>query len=104
MKKETVYRKCPECGVLTKNSDYCKSCGNLVNADFWRQEERKKRAKAWQKNDPLEKPNAFIDFFRNARNHKNPFIRVVATVIYSIWLIVFSIGAFFAYIIGYIAA
>mgnify|MGYP000052604259 CR=1 FL=1 len=103
MKNETL-RRCPECGVMTKSSDYCKNCGTLINTNLRRQLEREKRATAKLEKEKLKEPNAVTEFFEKARNHKNPIIRVLVTAVYSIWMVVFAIGAFFAYIIGYIAA
>jgi len=99
-----TYRKCPECGLMTINSDYCRNCGTLININLRRQQEREKKELLRKEKERLEPPNAITEFFEKARNHKNPIVRVLATIIYSVWMMVFAIGAFFAYIFGYIAA
>ncbi len=103
MSNET-YRKCSECGTVSINSDYCDKCGALINTILRRKLEREEKAKEQQAKTANKEPNAITAFFENARKHKNPIIRVIATIFYSIWMVVFMIGAFFAYIIGYIAA
>lgn len=103
MEKET-YRRCPECGAMTKNSDHCKNCGALINTNLRRKIEREERAAQKQEKQKQKKPNAITSFFEKTRNHQNPVIRVIAKVFYSIWMVFFLIGGFLAYLIGFIAA
>lgn len=102
------YRRCPNCGNVTKNSDYCSECGTLINTIKRRkleQVERENQAKKTrdQKNE-TQKPNAITVFFAKARNHPNPFIKFLAKSLYSVWIIVFTIGGILAYIIAFVAA
>ena len=102
--KNETYRKCSECGTMTMNSDYCKNCGTLININLRRKQEREEKELLRKEKNRLKTPNALAAFFEKARTHENPIVRVLANVIYSVWMVVFAIGAFFAYIFGYIAA
>ncbi|WP_282159985.1 hypothetical protein [Ulvibacterium marinum] len=99
-----INRRCPKCGKITKNSDYCNYCGTLINTNLRRKLEREERERKRQKKEEVEKPDAITAFFEKVRNHSNPIIRVVALAFYSVWVVVLAIGAFLAYIFAYIAA
>ncbi|MFD2562135.1 hypothetical protein [Aquimarina rubra] len=99
-----IYRKCPNCGTLNLNRDYCKECGTLVNSTLKRNQERKQRLEQKQKAIKEQKPNKITLFFEQAKEHQNIFIRYTAKFFYSIWIVVLAIGSFLAFVIGYIAA
>ncbi|MGY3794815.1 hypothetical protein [Aquimarina sp. 433] len=99
-----VYRKCPNCGTLNLNKDYCKACGTLINTQVRRQQERAERLEQEQRADQNKKPHKITLFFENAKEHSNPFIKYTFRVLYSIWVVVLAIGSFIAFIIGYVAA
>lgn len=104
MAKET-YRRCPNCGKMSSNQDYCPACGSIVNITLKRELERKERALQKQKKseDPKEK-GAVTRFLENVKDHDNIVIRYVARFFYSIWVVVLAIGSFLAILFGYIAA
>ena len=99
-----ITRRCPKCGKMTKNSDYCSSCGALINTNLRRKLEREERERKRRKKEELEKPDAITAFFEKVRNHGNPIVRIVAFAFYSVWAVVLAIGAFLAYLFAYIAA
>ncbi|GAA4271478.1 hypothetical protein U6A24_12905 [Aquimarina gracilis] len=99
-----VYRKCPECGIMNLNRDYCEQCGVLVNTNMRRQKERQQRIKKKKAVAAAKKPNRITLFFEKAKTHPNPIIRFVVLFFYSIWIVVLAIGSFLALIIGYITA
>jgi len=103
MEKET-YRKCPNCGTMNLNRDYCSKCGTLVNTLLRRKLERKEQDKKRDQKRKDQKPNVITLFFEKALNHKNVVVRILAKGVYSIWALLMIIGGAIAYIIGYIAA
>lgn len=96
------YKKCPECGTLNLNRDYCKNCGALIDLNK-RRKLKKEKQKANKK--PISKtPNKITLFFENAKDHKNIFIRLFARFFYSVWVLVIVIAGIFGIIILYAAA
>ncbi|AXT49504.1 hypothetical protein D1818_01210 [Aquimarina sp. BL5] len=104
MPMSDIYRKCPNCGTLNLNSDYCKECGTLINTVLRRKQERKQRLEKKAIATKSQRPNKITLFFERVREHPNVFIRYTARFFYSIWIVVLAIGSFLAFIIGYIAA
>ncbi len=99
-----IYRKCPNCGTLNLNRDYCEECGTLINTTLKRKQERTQRLEKKAKAIKAKKPNKITLLFENAKEHNNVFIRYTARFFYSIWIVVLAIGSFLAFVIGYIAA
>lgn len=99
-----TYRKCPNCGTMNKNTDHCANCGTMINTIKRREMEQKDRERKIRADRKEEKPNVVTTFFEKARRHQNPIVKGMATIVYSIWVVVFAIGAFFAYIVAYLAA
>ncbi|WP_378174885.1 hypothetical protein [Aquimarina sp. SS2-1] len=99
-----IYRKCPNCGTLNLNQDYCKECGTLINTSLRRTQERAQRLAKKQNAAKAKKPNKITLFFENAKEHENVVIRYTAQFFYSIWIVVLAIGSFLAFVIGYVAA
>lgn len=100
----TVYRKCPECGTMNKNTDYCTHCGALVNMLERRRLEREQYAAKKELERQQKEPNKFTSFYERAKYHDNRIIRYLARFFYSIWVVVIVIGAILALIIAYIVA
>ncbi|MDT7829883.1 hypothetical protein RQM65_14510 [Pricia sp. S334] len=102
MAKKT-YRRCPECGHLNLNRDYCENCGELINTNLKRKREGEERTQQKEKERDEEKPNAVTQYFKKLIRHPNPIIRYPAKVFYSVWAVVMAIGAFLAFIFSYLA-
>lgn len=100
----TVYRRCPECGTMNKNTDHCTNCGALVNMLERRKLEREKIAAARELERKNKEPGKLTSFYERAKYHDNRIIRYLARFFYSIWVVVIVIGAILALIIGYIVA
>lgn len=100
-----TYRRCPNCGKMSLNQDYCPACGSIINIILKRELERKEKAAQKQKerNNSTTK-SAVTIFLENIKNHDNLIIKYTARFLYSIWLIVIAIGSFLALLFSYIAA
>ena len=89
--------KCPNCGTITANSDYCRNCGAIINVQLKRRLEReeKERQKA---REEREKPVGKLSgFFQRALEHPNIIIRSLSKGVYSVWM-------FFGMLIGALIA
>ena len=91
------YKKCPECGELNLNAEYCKNCGALIDLRKRRKLERKRKESQEKLN--IESPNKLTLFFENAKNHKNILVRIFARFFYSIWILVIGVAGIAAMII-----
>lgn len=94
--------KCISCGTFNTNKDYCTNCGTVLSYEKRRKiayanAEKKRKAEALleKKNNP--------SFFEKHRNHRNLIVRVLVTIIHSIWLGFIAIGGFIAWLITAIA-
>src|SRR6056297_672191 len=104
MSSET-YRRCPKCGKMSLNQDYCPACGSIINITLKRELERKEQAsqRTKKRNDPKKK-SAVTLFLENVKDHDNVIIKYIARFFYGIWIIVLAIGSFLALLFSYIAA
>ncbi len=102
--ESVTYRRCQACATINENRDYCKNCGALINLSLKRQIERERSEKKKTEAKRLQEPDAITKFFNHIRHHRNPIIRGLGRIVYSVWVVIFGIGAFLAYLIGYIAA
>ena len=99
-----VYRRCSDCGTVNINTDHCDRCGGLVNINLKRKLERQHLAAKKKEEKNLQEPNAVALFFKKALNHPNLFIRILAKLIYSVWVVVMVVGTFIAFLFSYVAA
>jgi transcription initiation factor TFIIIB Brf1 subunit/transcription initiation factor TFIIB len=98
------YRKCPNCGTVNLNRDYCKECGELINTILSRQLEQKKRLAEKKEAKAKQKRDAKPSFLKRAKKHPSPIVRLMARALYSVWILVLLIGGILALIFAYIAA
>jgi len=95
--------KCIDCGTFNTNKDYCTKCGAVLSY-------KKRREIAYKKAQKKRKTKALLDeknnpsFFDKYRNHNYAIVRIVVTVLHSIWLGFIAIGAFIAWLFTAIAA
>ena len=101
---DVVYRKCPNCGTLNLNKDYCQKCGELINTSIQRKEEQATRVANIKKKIQERSPNKVSLFFERIKKHPNIMVRGIAKFFYSIWVVVLAIGGIIALIIAYVAA
>ncbi|WP_299061828.1 hypothetical protein [uncultured Polaribacter sp.] len=94
--------KCPNCGVFSKNKDYCQACNTLIS-------EQKKRALKEQayKDQEIAKvtyakqnPN----LAERLKKHPNIFFKIIGWILYSSFMVVSIIGSGLAWLIAMIAA
>jgi len=94
--------KCPECGTMNKNNDYCSFCNTLIS-DVKKREikaDEVKNAQIKEVKKELENPNLA------KRLKKHPFLlyRIFGWILYSAILVVSAIGAGLAWFIAMLAA
>ena len=99
-----TYRKCPSCGTMNLNRDYCKSCGILINTNLKRTQERNARLEKQKETLRNKEPNKITLLFEKAKVHPNGFVRFTAKFFYSVWILLLVIGGLIAFAIAYIAA
>lgn len=99
-----IYRKCPNCGTMNLNRDYCKSCGTLINTNLKRNQERAKRIATRQQAIQQKGPNKITQLFEQAKEHPNIMVRFTAKLFYSVWMMLIVVGGLIAFAVAYIAA
>lgn len=90
--------KCNNCGVFTKNADYCSNCGALISYEKIREKEVETIKE--QKLKETIKPS-LLD---RMKNDDRAFVRLLGYVLYVVWVPFMAIGAFLAWLIAAIAA
>ncbi|WP_289644627.1 hypothetical protein [Maribacter aestuarii] len=60
---EKTYRKCPNCGKMSLNQDYCPACGSIINTTLKRELARKEKAAKKQLEAATPKKKAQSRFF-----------------------------------------
>ncbi|MCT4663755.1 MAG: hypothetical protein N4A45_00810 [Flavobacteriales bacterium] len=95
--KTTVEIKCPNCGLLNKNQDYCISCKIPISYQAKRKEEDKKIRLA-KKNKPKDK---YDKLFEHLKTHPIFIVRWFYYIVYSIAFVFYMIAAFFAFIVAF---
>lgn len=96
--------KCNTCGTFNRNLDYCSNCGELINPTLIRKENIDKRKKKQNEQRKKEQVEAENSFFNKLRNHRFWIVRIFATILYSVWVIILAIGSFLAWLAATISA
>lgn len=105
--KTTISIKCAKCGEISLNADYCPQCDNIININLKRDQKRKEqKVKDSFKSKNAKTKSKLTLFLENVKNHENFFIRHLAQIVYTTWVIVLAIaiGGFLALVFAYIAA
>ena len=97
-----TYKKCPECGELNLNTELCSNCGAILDIRKRRKLERERKRKI--KRPVEQKKNKLTEWFENAKNHQNIFVRLTARLFYSVWILMIAIAGVAAMIILYASA
>lgn len=91
------YIKCPECGTVNLNKEYCTNCGALLNVILKRKIEREKKDEKKVAQEENKKPSRISVFLKKGANHQNALIRSIFQTADMIW-------TFIAMVIGGIIA
>ena len=87
-------RKCPKCGVWNNDEDYCKDCGTLISPSKIAVKEEEERKAKFQ----MRKPGKLDEWFEKFAASKNPFVKILYYILYSIWFIFAALIGFALYI------
>ncbi|MGB7395225.1 MAG: hypothetical protein WA913_12605 [Pricia sp.] len=98
------YVKCPNCGKINQNRDYCEECNALIDTVLIRRLEQEVRDAHKRDADEKKKRNAKPSFFERTKEHPNILVRLVGKTFYSVWILVLAIGGVLALIFTYVAA
>ena len=98
------YKKCPNCGTINLNRNYCEDCNAVIDAGLIRRLEQMVKAVKKRKVETEAQQNAKPSFFEMAKKHPNLMVRVVGRAFYSVWILVLAIGGALALIFAYVAA
>jgi len=98
------YKICQNCNKVNLNRNYCKQCGEILDITLKRKLERDKALILENKIEETQQKKSLTLFFENAKQHKNLFVRLIARVFYSVWVVVIVVGSVLALLMMYIAA
>jgi len=96
--------RCFNCGHTNINKDHCEKCGVLIDPLKIREKQNQDRIDLQKEKIDNKEQSKIGRFIEKNRNHKNIIIRFFFTFLYSIWIVVMAIGAFFAWLAATIAA
>jgi hypothetical protein len=98
MAKEQIKRKCPSCSTWnTKGEHRCKTCGVALQAELIIEEEYHAREKK-----RLERPRTKLDeLVESLKGSRNPLVRILYFIVYSIWLVYIGILGFILWLIAW---
>lgn len=102
MSKQSSYIKCANCGEFNSNSDYCKTCGELIS--FQKKVELRKKEEQQQRIDQVHWDIQNPNWVERLKNHPFFLFRIIGWVIYSAFLTVSIIGAGLAWFVAMVAA
>ena len=94
--------KCPNCGIFNTDVDYCTNCNKLLSQEILLQQRLEKVQQEEIDKVIYERENP--NFAERLKKNTNPIYRFFGWILYSSYVVVSAIGAFFAWIIAMIAA
>jgi len=94
--------RCPNCGTMNTNRDYCSNCGTLISNDIKREikEKEVKQKEIDEVIHELENPN----LAERLKRSPNVFYRIIGWILYSVFTVVSAIGAAIAWVVAMAAA
>ena len=92
-----IQKKCPHCGTWNKDEEHCTNCGKLIDPIKLREQERLEQQK---QRILLRKPTQVDLWFERFSNSKNPLVRALYCILYSIWMVFAAIIGFILYLIA----
>jgi len=99
----TTYIICQKCKTNNVNSDYCISCGEIINIVLKRKKEEEEYKKKILLKNQQKKPSKLLIFINELRNHPNNLVRLFVNFFYSIGIIVIIFAAVVAAVIASLA-
>lgn len=87
-------RKCPQCGTWNNDETHCKKCGTLIDPKEIAEKEEEQKKKEFM----LRKPGKLDALFDKFAQSKNPFVKIVYYILYSIWVVFAAIVGFVLYL------
>jgi len=99
MPKQTIERKCPECGKWTDGSlTHCNYCNGLIDPS-----KIIERDAAAYENEWLSNQKSKLDLFaKRIKEHKNPLVKGAFYTVYGLWLVYMGILTAILYIIAFL--
>ena len=94
---KNIQRKCPSCDTWNKDEEYCTNCGQLLDPDKLRKEEKLEREK---QKVLLRKPNELDHWLEKVEKSKNPFIWLIYRIVRTVWVVFAAIITFILYAIA----
>lgn len=98
------YITCKHCQTENVNTDYCTHCGKIINIVLERQLEQQRVKEERIQEEINREPTPTEKVFLKLRHHSNPIVRVLYLIVHTVWLVVATIAAGIAYLVGMIAA
>ena len=94
--------RCPNCGTMNTNQEYCTNCGTLISHQKKRElkEAEVKQAEIDEVIHEIENPN----LAERLKKSPNVFYRIIGWILYSVITVISAIGAAIAWIVAMIAA
>lgn len=89
-------RKCHKCSTWNTDNDFCTNCGEAISPkEVLKKEQVQKDLKAQL--IPKGKVDVLLNKFKNS---KNPFVKVLYVVCFSLWTIYMAIMTFFLWFVA----
>lgn len=98
------YITCQKCKTENINEDYCQNCGEIINIQLKRKLEQQKVVQQRIQEELNRTPSKFEAKLNALENHSNIFIKGFFLAVKGVYMLIMTIGAIFAYIIGTILA
>jgi len=99
---KSITIKCPNCDTLNTNVDFCTKCNKSLSQQIILQKKLEKIRQEEIEKVIYERENP--NFAERLKEHKFFLYRIFGWILYSGYLVVSAIGAFFAWVIAMIAA
>lgn len=86
--------KCRQCNTWNTDKDYCSNCNAVISMEEEAKIEAENQA-AIIRNKPKSKFDIFVE---NWKNHPNLFLKAIYYILYSVYFVFASVGAFLAWL------
>lgn len=90
-------RKCSNCGTWNTNEARCTNCGTALTAELQREERIQKEKKRIE----VRPPDFVTAYGERLKNSKNPLLKGLYYIGFSVWFVIMSIVSFFLFMIAW---